>query len=302
VTTTGHGFLAEVHRHLAPQTYLEIGVGNGSSLQLARCRSIGVDPAFGIRRELACDVALFRQTSDDFFRRPDALAHFGGRPIDLAFIDGLHLFEYALRDFINVERHASPYGVIIFDDMLPGSVKEAARKRRTIQWTGDVFRIGSVLGRYRPDLEWRFVDTEPTGLLVVFGADPTNRVLAEHYDEIVREQVKSDPQPVAESILGRGCAVDPDRVLESSLWASLTSMRAAEATRSQVVGFVRGTLPPPGTAAAWAGAGIPRQTRRGAGAGLADALRPANALRRLWLATPRTLRERVIQFARDASA
>ena len=32
----------------------------------------------------------------------------GGLPIDLAIIDGMHQFEFALRDFINIEKHSSP--------------------------------------------------------------------------------------------------------------------------------------------------------------------------------------------------
>ena len=36
--------------------------------------------------------------------------------MDLAFIDGLHLFEFSLRDFMNVEKLAHPGSVVVFDD------------------------------------------------------------------------------------------------------------------------------------------------------------------------------------------
>ena len=83
----------------------------------------------------------------------------------------MHLFEYALRDFINVERFADWSSVIVFDDMLPRNVDEAARDRHTKMWTGDVYKVVPVLQKYRPDLTVIQVDTQPTGMAVVFDAD-----------------------------------------------------------------------------------------------------------------------------------
>ena len=56
----------------------------------------------------------------------------GGTRLDLVFVDGMHLFEFALRDFMNVERHADWWSVIVFDDILPRDVDEAARERHTV--------------------------------------------------------------------------------------------------------------------------------------------------------------------------
>jgi hypothetical protein len=39
--------------------------------------------------------------------------------IDRAFIDGMHCFEFVLRDFINTERYMSWTSVIVFNDVLP---------------------------------------------------------------------------------------------------------------------------------------------------------------------------------------
>src|SRR5680860_1467966 len=102
-TLSRHAFLSALHQHLQPRTYLEIGVSDGRSLALSRVPSIGVDPAFKVTAPIACDVRLVRATSDEFFDSSDPAAHFGGTPIDLAFIDGLHLAEFAYRDFMNVE-------------------------------------------------------------------------------------------------------------------------------------------------------------------------------------------------------
>ena len=178
-----HEFLRELHKVVGNRNYLEIGVNDGRSLKLSRVPSIAIDPAFKVVTELRCDVHLVRATSDDFFARDNPLIHLkGGRhpirnlarnrtpfgywtrtTLDLSFIDGMHLFEYALRDFMNVEHHSDWASVIAFDDMLPRSVDEAARDRHTKFWAGDVYKMIEVLGRYRPDLVVLPVDTQPTG-------------------------------------------------------------------------------------------------------------------------------------------
>src|SRR4051794_9957173 len=107
-------FLARVHELLRPGQYLEIGVRSRDSPALPPCPVLGIDPYYAITAELHNAVHLFRTTSDEYFSRPDPLAPTGGERFDLSFIDGLHLFEFAFRDFINAERYSSAGGVIIF--------------------------------------------------------------------------------------------------------------------------------------------------------------------------------------------
>jgi hypothetical protein len=210
-------FLTEVHQRLQPRAYLEIGLRNGNSFALARCRAVGIDPAYAITAELDGDFALFRTTSDEYFSRPDPLAPTGNVPFDLCFIDGLHLFEFALRDFIFAERHAAARGVIIFDDVLPRTVDEAARQRHTTQWTGDVFWVFEVLRRYRPDLIMVELNTRPTGLLAVFGLDPSSTVLADNFTDILAEFRRPDPQPVPAEVLDRLDVVPAKRFLSAGV-------------------------------------------------------------------------------------
>jgi hypothetical protein len=210
-------FLAELHRRLAPRAYLEIGIREGGSLAQAHCRSVGIDPAFVITAELDTDVALFRTTSDEYFARPDPLAPTGGIPFDLSFIDGLHLFEFAFRDFIYAERYSSPRGAIVFDDVLPRSIDEAARQRHTLGWTGDVYGMLEVLAEYRPDLVVMPVGTLPTGLLLVTGLNPADTTLTDHFDEIIARFRRPDPQPVPPLLLDRLTVLPPRRLLESGL-------------------------------------------------------------------------------------
>ena len=52
--------LREVHEVLEPPTYLEIGIRHGDSLALARCPSIGVDPAYDLRVDPPPGATLYR--------------------------------------------------------------------------------------------------------------------------------------------------------------------------------------------------------------------------------------------------
>lgn len=249
-----HDFLAEIHRRFRPRTYLEIGVDNGKSLTLSRVPSIAVDPAFKVTEALRCDLHLVRATSDDFFARRDPIRHLRsgrnplrnlsrGRPalahwlgttvVDLAFIDGMHLFEFALRDYMNVERFAGPATIIVFDDIYPRSVDEAARQRHTTNWTGDVYKVVDVLRRHRPDLILLPINTAPTGALVVLGADPKSRTLASAYDTLVRDEVRPDPQVVPADVLLRSSAIEPDDFLDSPILPFLTSMRGPFSRRAR---------------------------------------------------------------------
>ena len=241
-----HQFLWNLHRLVAPRTYLEIGVNDGRSLTLSRTRSVAVDPAFKITQPLRCNLHLVRSTSDKFFEQQDPLRHLrhrrgrwraaverrlpiprapAGTRLDLAFIDGMHLFEFALRDFMNTERYADWSSVIVLDDMLPRNVDEAARDRHTGAWTGDVFKLIPVLERYRPDLVAIPVDTQPTGVLLVVGGDRDSRVLRSHYEEIVAEWVIPDPQRVPAAIIERRGAVAPEAVLGVDFWKSFVRAR-----------------------------------------------------------------------------
>lgn len=220
-----HQLLRSLHRLTRPRTYLETGVNLGHSLALSRVPSIGVDPAFTVRAELQADVHLARTTSDEFFARRRPLAHLPVGVLDLAFVDGMHLAEYALRDVVAVERFTLPTSVVVLDDMLPRTVEEADRKRRTHMWTGDVYKAAEALRRLRPDLLVLDVDTQPTGTCVVLFPDATRGGVLEGYDEWLAEAVVPDPQDVPDHVLRRTRAVDPERLLASPGWARLPELR-----------------------------------------------------------------------------
>ena len=218
-------FLGRIHEVLEPPTYLEIGVRNGDSLALARSPSIGIDPAYRLKVAPPAGAKLFPVTSDDFFARAEPLLTFGARRVAFSFIDGMHLAEFALRDFVNVERHADWTAAIVFDDILPRDVEEANRDRSTHQWTGDVYKVLEVLEAHRPDLVVLRVGTEPTGLGLVLGLDPESRVLEHRLDELCDRLVQPDPQPVPAAVIERRGALDPEVVLAASFWSVLRDLR-----------------------------------------------------------------------------
>lgn len=168
--TTRHEFLAQLHELLQPKVYLEIGVQHGWSLQLSKAEiTVGIDPEPLI--QASRNQKIYKMTSDEFFASPDWIAdEVLIERIDLAFIDGMHLAEYAWRDFINITKHCHAGSVVVFDDVLPTTQEMASREMCPGDWTGDVWKIYFEL-RHETDFVLQLVDTTPTGTLVVTGFD-----------------------------------------------------------------------------------------------------------------------------------
>lgn len=188
-----------IHETLQPHAYLEVGCLDGATLALAACPTIGIDVEF--QRKISVSrsaeaLMLFQMTSDDFFRRYDPLV-FLGRRIDLAFLDGLHLIENVLRDFINTERFCDHESVIVLHDCLPldpymatRDIDDSATRALSSQpgwWTGDVWKMLPILRRYRPHLTVRAFNAPPTGLIVITDLNPDDDVLNREFDRILAE-------------------------------------------------------------------------------------------------------------------
>jgi hypothetical protein len=186
--------LRRLHDHLQPRTYVEIGVFRGKSMQLVRPGTValGVDPEPKPDAPLPPNVRLFAETSDRFFAQRDVRAELGGLPVDLAFIDGMHHFEFALRDFMNLERVCAPGSTILLHDCFPCHESVARRERATTFWTGDIWRVVVLLKKYRPDLAVHTIAAPPSGLCVVRNLDPGSRVIAERLDELCAEFMALD--------------------------------------------------------------------------------------------------------------
>ncbi|MGH9237574.1 MAG: class I SAM-dependent methyltransferase [Vicinamibacterales bacterium] len=183
--------LAWVHRALRPATYVEIGVFNGDSLVAAQpgTRIIGIDPAPTPNQPLPAGTRLFTMTSDEFFAGRDLPTELGAGHFDLAFIDGLHLFEQALLDFVHLERFAGPRSVIVLHDCLPLDSDTSQRVRTTDFYSGDVWKLTLCLRQERPDLTMTIIPTPPTGLCLVSGLDARSTALDCAYEACVARYV-----------------------------------------------------------------------------------------------------------------
>lgn len=201
--TSRHEFLAQLHELLRPKVYLEIGVHTGQSLRLAQFseHAFGVDPNPMVGQPPANSI-IMPMTSDVFFEK----RWFILPPVDLAFIDGMHLFENALVDFYNVEKRMAPGGIIVLDDVLPYNQAIAERVQPPGDWTGDVWKVYYALTDQRPDLDIHLVNTEPTGTMVILNPDANY--------EWDPDTFWDGDDEVPASILSRAFTVPPNKILE----------------------------------------------------------------------------------------
>ena len=184
-------FLDALHATHLFDWYMEIGCRTGRTFGPVRGKTIAVDPYFRVQTNvIGAKPALhiFQQTSDDFF----ASGFLKAMKIQLSFsfLDGLHLFEYLLRDFIGAEAASHPKGVIAMHDCVPFGVGMTTRDLQNLPagaWTGDVWKLLPILRAHRPDLKITVLDCKPTGLVLVSNLAPSNQTLKKNYDKIVAE-------------------------------------------------------------------------------------------------------------------
>jgi hypothetical protein len=196
--------LGRLHTFLQPETYLEIGTNTGRSLALAKCASVAVDPRFKVEANVIGEKSrclFFQMGSDRFFRDYDVAQLLGG-PVDFAFLDGLHQYEFLLRDFYNTERACRPNSVIALHDCIPTDIYRARRSMADQEarkaapqpgaWTGDVWKVLLILKEHRPDLRIYCFDAPPTGLVCITGLDPASTSLRDNYFALVEQYGRLD--------------------------------------------------------------------------------------------------------------
>ena len=131
------------------QTYLEIGVENGDTLnRISTPVRVSVDPDYNTH-------PTYQMPSDAFFK-------LNKNNFDIIFIDGLHEAHQVYRDIKNSLRILNKNGVIVLHDCLP-TTERMQERHDTSQygyaWTGDVWKA---FVKARSELPYRMytIDTD----------------------------------------------------------------------------------------------------------------------------------------------
>jgi len=182
-------WLERFQKKLRPRTYVEIGVESGYSLQFAKkpTLAIGIDPNPKIIHGTNTWVKIFKLDSDKFFENYNLTREFDGTPVDLAFIDGLHHYDQALRDFFNVESYSTKSSFIILHDIHPAIPETATRIRNTKYWAGDTWKLMHILAKHRPDLSIHTIPTYPTSLGVITNLNPNSSLSRTGFYDMIEE-------------------------------------------------------------------------------------------------------------------
>lgn len=175
--------LGWIHQIIQPENYVEIGIRNGDSLRkvMPSTRCIGIDPAPNLVGEMPPIFQMFAMTSDDFFASHVLSILLQGVTLRVAFIDGLHLWEQALKDFINLESYTDSCSILLLHDSLPLDHVTSERVRTTHFYSGDVWKLTACLKNERPDLRMATIPAGPTGLTLVSNCDPKSRFLVDNF-------------------------------------------------------------------------------------------------------------------------
>lgn len=162
--------LHHLSRYLPIKSYLEIGVSKGNTfLHVPFQRKVAVDPKFLFKARNNAHETYHEITSDAYFAQLGDDVRF-----DCVFIDGLHHWEQALRDFDNALQHTHRKSVIIIDDVYPcdefsilrSQEKAVAMRllkapgvRHARAWHGDVFKAAFMIAYFYPDISFATIDS-----------------------------------------------------------------------------------------------------------------------------------------------
>jgi hypothetical protein len=184
-------FLKKLFRQKKFKTYLEIGVFKGRVFfSVPAHNKIAVDPEFQFaapkkvkklfRRVSNLWAKFYEKTSDDFFSE-DATKLFQKNKIDVCLVDGMHEYDFALRDIENSLKFLQKNGIVLIHDCNPVS-KEASvsfeeyKNRGFVKdWNGDTWKAIVHLRSLRDDINVFVLDCDQ-GLGVVTYGEPESKL------------------------------------------------------------------------------------------------------------------------------
>lgn len=225
-------FLAQLHQENLFDWYMEIGCRKGRSFAPVRGKTIAVDPYFRIDQNVIGNkpvLHVFQATSDEFFA--GGFLKKNGIKLSFSFLDGMHLFEFLLRDFMNTERVTRSNGIIAMHDCCPFDQQMTTRDLDNLPpgaWTGDVWKLIPILQEYRPDLKITVLDCPPTGLVLVSGLSPTNKVLEKNYDEIIARYTDMELEAYGPERFYSSFEYTNSRAFAAEGWKLFEPLRLAE--------------------------------------------------------------------------
>jgi hypothetical protein len=178
------------------KSYLEIGVETGATFNsLTFEEKTAVDPSFRFNTSnFAKDGVLFyEESSDIFFSRLEPKVKF-----DLAFIDGLHTFDQAYRDFCHCLNHAKRKSIIVLNDTIPcdrfSAMRDATacveeRSRATseerspdlLAWHGDTYKALLLIKLFHPYLDYATIVGDGNPQTIVWNSRILSRKLLNKY-------------------------------------------------------------------------------------------------------------------------
>ncbi len=158
------------------KNYLEIGVFRGHAFfRVKGASKVAVDPDFQFNtfRKIGKSMVnpgnifnkYYSKTSDDFFAQ-DAPILYAEQKVEIALIDGMHEYDYALRDVENLLNFLTDDGIIILHDCNPKNKESSSSydvwkaSGRAYQWNGDVWRTILHLRNFRKDLRVMVLDCD----------------------------------------------------------------------------------------------------------------------------------------------
>jgi hypothetical protein len=174
------------------QSYLEIGVRDGDVFFTIKCKNkIAVDPEYAlnwkgrIKRIIHTLLGhkFYTLTSDDFFGQIAPHA-FKNKSVDVVLVDGMHEFDFALRDIENSLKFLSKNGFIIVHDCNPLTKESACSfndwkaRNYTGVWNGDVWKAIYFLNSNREDINVAVFDTDH-GLGIISQSKDNRKLKAE---------------------------------------------------------------------------------------------------------------------------